>query len=76
MGHFFLLYWFSFRFLKFLVSVEVSLVNAFFCYVYLVPYKEVSNMLLFLTVAACGASLGLSVLVLWFRYSGKNSVMA
>lgn len=72
--HIGLVYWYRFRFLKFLIVVEMSLIVVFFCMNLMVAKCEITFLLLFLSIIACEAALGLSLLVRWVRWEDKYNV--
>nr|UHA56274.1 NADH dehydrogenase subunit 4L [Bipalium adventitium] len=67
-----MLYYYSFRFLNFLISVEISLIFLFMFFSLFTGNGEMSYMLIILSVIACGVAVGLSVLVSWLRFYDKN----
>nr|UHA56289.1 NADH dehydrogenase subunit 4L [Diversibipalium multilineatum] len=71
--HLFVLYFFSFRFLNFLISVEIILAVGFLIFSLVQGLGEMSFLLIILSVIACGVATGLSVLVSWMRFYDKNT---
>jgi len=69
-----LVYYYSFSFLKFLISVEMSLIIVYVCIKLMVRKYEVTFLLLFLSIIACGAAVGLALLVRWVRFEDKKNV--
>nr|YP_011013899.1 NADH dehydrogenase subunit 4L [Arthurdendyus triangulatus]WPY71422.1 NADH dehydrogenase subunit 4L [Arthurdendyus triangulatus] len=72
--HFCLLYFYYFRLLKFLISVEISLVLVFLFVGWLVFKYEVTFLLIFLSLVACESSVGLGLLVSFIRFNTKSHV--
>nr|YP_009711074.1 NADH dehydrogenase subunit 4L [Bipalium kewense]QGI24384.1 NADH dehydrogenase subunit 4L [Bipalium kewense] len=70
--HLFILYFFSFRFLNFLISIEVILAITFLFFSFFSGLGEMSFLLVLLSLIACGVAVGLSVLVSWMRFFDKN----
>uniref|UniRef100_UPI0024115A8D NADH dehydrogenase subunit 4L n=1 Tax=Bipalium admarginatum TaxID=3023024 RepID=UPI0024115A8D len=71
-SHLFILYFFSFRFLNFLISIEIILAVMFLFYSLNSMLGEMSYLLVILALIACGVSVGLSVMLVWMRFFDKN----
>jgi len=72
--HIGLVYLYCFRFLKFLITVEISLIVIYIRVKLLVVKGEVTFLLLFLAIIACEAAVGLALLVRWVRFEDKYNV--
>jgi NADH:ubiquinone oxidoreductase subunit K len=72
--HIGLIYYYRFYFLKFLITVEMSLILIYICIKLLVRKCEVAFLLLYLSVIACEAAVGLAILVRWVRFNDKYNV--
>lgn len=73
-SHLILVCLYCFRFLKFLITVEISLILIYISFNLLVSKNEVTCLLLFLAIIACEAAIGLALLVRWVRFEDKHNV--
>nr|YP_010565477.1 NADH dehydrogenase subunit 4L [Parakontikia atrata]UZA66419.1 NADH dehydrogenase subunit 4L [Parakontikia atrata] len=72
--HLCFIYFSYFRLLKFLLSVEISLVLLYFISSVFVFRCEVSFLLILLCIVVCESAVGLVLLVGYIRFIDKNSV--
>lgn len=72
--HVFLLYFYYFRVLKFLLSLEITLVIILFFVSLKSSLNEISFYLLFISVIVCESAIGLVLLIGLIRRSDKNNV--
>nr|UKA77692.1 NADH dehydrogenase subunit 4L [Platydemus manokwari] len=72
--HLFFLYYYYFRLLKFLLSVEVSLVLVFFFSCIIILKCEIAFLLILLSIIVCESAIGLVLLVGFVRFNENNNV--